>query len=84
MNTHQYPISFADFNQKQNDFIDKLCTKMNKWKEEVRMDNTPKNFKFIQIANEQKWKLNLTKEATSAAIPQRNSFLEKTQPIMPG
>jgi len=61
MNTHQYPISFADFNQKQNEFIDKMCTKMNTWKEQgravkfVRMDNAPKNFKFIRIANQEKW-----------------------------
>ena len=56
---------------------------MNKWKEEgravkyVRMDNAPENFKFIQIANGQKWKLNLTEEATGAATPQRNSLVEK-------
>jgi len=52
-------ISFADFNQKKIGFINKLCTKMNKWKEEgravkyVRMDNAPENFKLIQIANEE-------------------------------
>jgi len=75
-------MSFADFNQKMNGFINKLCTKMNKWKEEgravkyVRMDNAPENFKFIQIANGQKWKLNLTEEATGAATPQRNSLVD--------
>ena len=71
-------ISFADFNQKKNGFITKLCATLNKWKEEgravryARMDNAPENFKFIQIANGQKWKLNLTEEATGAGTPQRN------------
>ena len=47
-------MSFADFNQKKNGFINKLCAIMIKWIEEgravkyVRMDNVPKNFKFIQ------------------------------------
>ena len=76
-------MSFADFNQKKNGFINKLCATLNKWKQEgravkyVRMDNAPENFKFIQIANGQKWKLNLTEEATGTGTPQRNSVVEK-------
>ena len=59
-------MSFADFNPKKNGFINKLCATLYKWKQEgrevkyVRMDNAPENFKFIQIANGQRWKLNLT------------------------
>ena len=43
-------MSFADFNQKKNGFINKLCAIMIKWIEEgravkyVRMDNVPENF----------------------------------------